>query len=134
MQELPRARTARVGEHLCRRSILDNIAAIHEHDAIRHFSCEVHLVRDNDHRHAFARKLTRTPGEVTTDDVRSLANDFKLDPAISILMYACRCNYMVRISNGFQLTLERDNVFYDYYGMKPGEGSPATKASDAKPK
>ncbi len=67
---------------------------------------------------AFARKLTRSPGEVTTDDVRSLASDFGTDPAVSILMYACRCNYMVRISNGFQLTLERDNVFFDYYGIK----------------
>ena len=23
---------------------------------------------------------------------------------------------MVRVSNGFQLSLERDNVFFDYYG------------------
>jgi alkylhydroperoxidase family enzyme len=68
---------------------------------------------------AFARKLTRTPGEVSADDVRGLVRDFGTDPALSILMYACRCNYMVRISNGFQLTLERDNVFYDYYGVKP---------------
>jgi hypothetical protein len=67
---------------------------------------------------AFARKLTRTPGQVTPDDVRGLERDFGTDPAVSILMYACRCNYMVRVSNGFQLTLERDNVFYDYYGIK----------------
>jgi hypothetical protein len=26
---------------------------------------------------------------------------------------------MVRISNGFQLRLERENVFYDYYNTKP---------------
>ena len=83
---------------------------------------------------AFARKLTRSPGEVTTDDVRGLASDFGTDPALSILMYACRCNYMVRISNGFQLTLERDNVFFDYYGIKPQGASEATEASNAKPR
>ena len=83
---------------------------------------------------AFARKLTRSPGEVTTDDVRGLTSDFGIDPALSILMYACRCNYMVRISNGFQLTLERDNVFYDYYGIKPRSASDATDASNAKPR
>jgi alkylhydroperoxidase family enzyme len=82
---------------------------------------------------AFARKLTRSPGEVTTDDVRCLANDFSTDPALSILMYACRCNYMVRISNGFQLTLERDNVFYDYYGIKPRQPSGAPETANAKP-
>ena len=30
-------------------------------------------------------------------------------------MYASRCKYMTRISNGFQLTLERENVFFEYY-------------------
>jgi alkylhydroperoxidase family enzyme len=83
---------------------------------------------------AFARKLTRRPGEISTDDVRGLVSDFGIDPAISILMYACRCNYMVRISNGFQLTLERDNVFYDYYGIKPRGASEATEASNPKAK
>jgi hypothetical protein len=28
---------------------------------------------------------------------------------------ALRCNYMTRISNGSQLSLERDNVFFEYY-------------------
>jgi alkylhydroperoxidase family enzyme len=83
---------------------------------------------------AFARKLTRSPGGVTADDVRGLANEFGTDPALSILMYVCRCNYMVRISNGFQLTLERDNVFYDYYGIKPRGASGASEASNPKPR
>ena len=83
---------------------------------------------------AFARKLTRSPGEVTTDDVRGLVADFGTDPALSILMYACRCNYMVRISNGFQLTLERDNVFYDYYGIKSRGTSGASEASNTTPR
>ncbi len=78
---------------------------------------------------AFARKLTRTPGEITQGDVRSLERDFGADPAISLLMYACRCNYMVRVSNGFQLSLERDNVFWDYYGLKPKGASVGPKSS-----
>ncbi len=68
---------------------------------------------------AFARKLTRIPAEITQEDVRGLDRDFGADPALSLLMYACRCNYMVRVSNGFQLALERENVFFDYYGVKP---------------
>ena len=36
-----------------------------------------------------------------------------------VLTYASRCNYMTRISNGFQLTLERENVFFDYYSDGP---------------
>ncbi len=75
-----------------------------------------------------ARKLTRTPSAVTSQDVNGVVRDFGADPAMSILMYMCRCNYMVRVSNGFQPTLERDNVFYDYYGLKP-KGA----ASDAPP-
>jgi alkylhydroperoxidase family enzyme len=81
---------------------------------------------------AFARKLTRTPGEVTKRDVQGIVKDFGTDPALSILMYACRCNYMVRISNGFQLSLERDNVFFDYYGIKAPEGTGVGETSKAR--
>jgi alkylhydroperoxidase family enzyme len=68
---------------------------------------------------AFARKLTQAPGLITRDDVKGVVADYGVDSAVSIMTYACRCNYMVRVSNGFQLSLERDNVFYDYYKMKP---------------
>ncbi len=67
----------------------------------------------------FARKLTREPGQITTKDVDSLKADFGPQSALFLLMYASRCNYMTRISNGFQLTLERDNVFFDYYSDAP---------------
>ena len=79
---------------------------------------------------AFAKKLTRTPGAITPDDVRALQRDFGADPALSLLMYACRCNYMVRVSNGFQLSLERDNVFWDYYGIKPKGASANPRSSE----
>jgi hypothetical protein len=39
------------------------------------------------------------------------------------MVYVARCNYMTRISNGFQLTLERDNVFYEYYNVPPPVGA-----------
>lgn len=68
---------------------------------------------------AFARKLTATPSKVTRDDIDGIVKDFGKDSAVSLLTYICRCNYMVRISNGFQLSLERDNVFFDYYKVKP---------------
>ena len=67
---------------------------------------------------AFARTLTRSPGAITRKAIEGLEKDFGPEAALSMLMYACRCNYMVRVSNGFQLTLERDNPFYDYYKMK----------------
>jgi hypothetical protein len=44
-----------------------------------------------------------------------LNHDFGTEGALFWLMYACRCNDMTRISNGFQLSLERDNVFFEYY-------------------
>ncbi len=64
---------------------------------------------------AFARKLTMYPGRVTAEDIETLKHDFGTERALFVLTYASRCNYMTRISNGFQLTLERENVFFDYY-------------------
>jgi alkylhydroperoxidase family enzyme len=64
---------------------------------------------------AFARKLTRYPGRISSEDIDTLTHDFGTEGALFLLMYACRCNYMTRISNGFQLSLERDNVFFEYY-------------------
>jgi len=34
---------------------------------------------------------------------------------------------MVRVSNGFQLGLEHDNVFFDYYSQDPAPAEPAAK-------
>jgi alkylhydroperoxidase family enzyme len=68
---------------------------------------------------AFARKLTRYPGRISPEDVETVKHDFGAERALFVLMYASRCNYMTRISNGLQLTLERDNVFFDYYSDEP---------------
>ena len=44
-----------------------------------------------------------------------LERDFGPERAIVVLTAACRGHYMTRISNGFQLSLERDNVFREWY-------------------
>ena len=65
----------------------------------------------------FARKVTKTPFAISRSDVQSLRDGFGDQQAVHILLQCSRYNYMVRISNGFQLTLESDNVFWDYYKM-----------------
>jgi alkylhydroperoxidase family enzyme len=67
---------------------------------------------------AFARKLTQTPWLVSHQDVNQLQQDYGLDRAVLLMLNASRYHYMTRISNGFQLTLERENVFYDYWNQK----------------
>lgn len=67
---------------------------------------------------AFARKLTRAPQQVDRVDIDALRADFGDEAALIVMLNACRYHYMTRISNGFQLTLERENVFFDYYNVK----------------
>lgn len=67
---------------------------------------------------AFARKLTYTPDWISKPDIDQLRQDFGDETALIIILNACRYHYMTRISNGFQLTLERENVFFDYYNVK----------------
>lgn len=69
------------------------------------------------HAYAFARKLTKTPWSVSRDEIEELKRDFGDDRALIIILNASRHHYMTRISNGFQLTLERENVFFDYYNV-----------------
>lgn len=73
------------------------------------------------HAYAFARKLAKTPWEVTDEEIEALQRGFGPDRALILLFHASRHHYMTRISNGFQLTLEKENVFYDYYNQKPAE-------------
>ena len=73
------------------------------------------------HAYAFARKLSLTPWAITDKDVKQLQDDFGTERATLVLFNAGRYHYMTRISNGFQLTLEKDNVFYQYYNQKPPE-------------
>lgn len=68
---------------------------------------------------AFARKLTQAPAQISAADVARLQREFGAERALIVMLHACRYHYMTRISNGFQLTLERENVFYDYYNVQP---------------
>ena len=68
---------------------------------------------------SFARKLTKTPSQINKDDIQVLRDGFGDQRALFIMLNASRYNYMTRISNGFQLTLESENVFWEYYNMAP---------------
>src|SRR5208282_3076163 len=59
----------------------------------------------------FARKQATTPWAIKTDDMRLLIDHFGLERALDVLWWACRCHYMTRVADGFQLPLERENVF-----------------------
>lgn len=61
--------------------------------------------------YAYARKLSRTPWELTTTDYATLEKDWGAEKAMATFWWLCRGLYMTRVSDGFQLPLERENVF-----------------------
>jgi hypothetical protein len=61
--------------------------------------------------YVFARKQARTPWAVTADDVHQLVDGFGLARALDVVWWSCRCHYMTRVADGFQIPLERENVF-----------------------
>ena len=61
---------------------------------------------------AFARKQAVAPASVSDDDVRGLVRHFGSERALDVIWWACRCHYMTRVADAFQLPLERDNVFH----------------------
>lgn len=83
------------------------------------------------HAFAFARKLSKTPWKVSDDDIAGLGRDFSRELSMVVILNASRYHYMTRISNGFQLTLERENVFFDYYNVKPKESQDPSKPAVA---
>jgi alkylhydroperoxidase family enzyme len=62
---------------------------------------------------AFARKLTDTPWEVDDADIQRLVNHFGRERALDVIWWSSRCQFMTKISDAFQLQLERENVFQD---------------------
>jgi alkylhydroperoxidase family enzyme len=79
--------------------------------------------------YAFARKLTSTPWAISAEDVGGIEREFGAERAIIVMTAACRGHYMTRISNGFQLSLERDNVFREWY--RNSSGTTAAAAAPA---
>jgi alkylhydroperoxidase family enzyme len=74
--------------------------------------------------YAYARKLTKTPWELTAADYKALEQDSSPREAMSTFWWLCRGLYMTRVSDGFQLPLERDNVFADFFKNTPPAGKP----------
>src|SRR5215831_17934889 len=60
---------------------------------------------------AFARKQAKTPWAVSAEDGQTLERHFGTARALDVLWWACRCHYMTRVADAFQLPLERENVF-----------------------
>src|SRR5579884_3880917 len=60
---------------------------------------------------AFARKQARAPASMTRADYEMLVRHFGPERALDVLWWSCRCHYMTRVADAFQLPLERDNVF-----------------------
>jgi hypothetical protein len=60
---------------------------------------------------AFARKQAKTPWSISDQDMDELVDHFGVHRTLDILWWACRCHYMTRVADGFQLPLERENVF-----------------------
>jgi alkylhydroperoxidase family enzyme len=61
--------------------------------------------------YAYARKLSKAPWTLTSADYATLKEDFGEAQAMSTFWWLCRGLYMTRISDGFQLPLEKENVF-----------------------
>ncbi len=78
---------------------------------------------------AFARKLSQAPWEIKSQDLQTLKEDFGPTKALLIALNASRYHYMTRISNGFQLSLERDNVFFEYYNVPNPNGEAKVTAA-----
>jgi hypothetical protein len=61
----------------------------------------------------FARKQAKTPWAMTRTDACGLVERFGRHRALDVLWWSCRCHYMTRVADAFQLPLEKENVFED---------------------
>ncbi len=72
----------------------------------------------------FARKLSKTPWAIDEGDRSRLIAHFGRARALDVIWWASRCHYMTRVADGFQLPLERENVFAP---TAPSSPTPGTK-------
>jgi hypothetical protein len=79
--------------------------------------------------YAYARKLSKTPWDVNKADYKLIEQDLGPKQAMATFWWLCRGLYMTRVSDGFQLPLERDNVFADFFGKGSGQKESAPKTS-----
>jgi alkylhydroperoxidase family enzyme len=59
----------------------------------------------------FARKQAKKSWSITTEDIHRLTEHFGTERTLDIVWWACRCHFMTRVADAFQIPLERDNVF-----------------------
>src|SRR5215471_13490922 len=59
----------------------------------------------------FAYKQAKTPWAIDAADVAALVAHFGAERALDVIWWSCRCHFMTRVADAFQLPLERDNVF-----------------------
>ena len=59
----------------------------------------------------FARKQAKAPWLTMAADMSGLVEHFGRHRALDVLWWACRCHYMTRVADAFQLPLEKENVF-----------------------
>jgi hypothetical protein len=69
----------------------------------------------------FARRLSTQPWALADADFQTLVAHFGAMRAFDVLWWACRCHYMTRVADAFQVPLERDNVFE---GLHPAGNPP----------
>jgi hypothetical protein len=60
---------------------------------------------------AFARKQAQSPSAINADDTQLLIQQLGAARALDVIWWSSRCHYMTRVADGFQLPLERENVF-----------------------
>lgn len=77
--------------------------------------------------YAYARRLSKTPWELTNAEYAALEKDLGPDAAMATFWWLCRGLYMTRVSDGFQLPLERDNVFMEFFKAPTDATRPVAK-------
>ena len=75
---------------------------------------------------SYARKLSVAPWTIGDEDVRGVVAHFGPERALDVIWWACRCHYMTRVADAFQIPLERENVFADDV-PKPKDAGPTKK-------
>ena len=77
----------------------------------------------------FTRKLSTSPWAIDDSDRKTLVAHFGLERSIDVIWWACRCHYMTRVADAFQLPLERENVFQAPQPKDPKPAKPRAEPS-----
>ncbi|MHC5544435.1 carboxymuconolactone decarboxylase family protein [Singulisphaera rosea] len=70
----------------------------------------------------FAKTFSKAPWAIDDDQRNRLVAHFGRERALDVIWWASRCHYMTRVADGFQLPLERENVFVPPPSAKSAEG------------